>query len=187
MRFASPAVAFASCTTSGRPEATAMSAPGNDAKPPKDDPQAVDARREQGERTEQQRLEPLAADAPKRHRLEFDAMLRNEFRLDAFARPHPEDAHASPDELRRDGEAGKHVSARPAGGDHDGGGHRVNPLGKRPDERAPGARTATGRRQSRCRLFERSPGALAPLKFTSLTLAIAGTEGSWILFIQRSP
>ena len=117
------------------PLATPISAPGNDAKPPQPSTtsgrrrrmhrQRLDAGGDERERAEQQRLHALAAHAAEIERLELDAVLRHQRRLHAVARAEPEHARAARGELRRDREAGKHVSAGAAGGDHDGRRHSL--------------------------------------------------------------
>ena len=83
-----------------------------------DDAQALNARRSECVRSEQQRAKSLAANAAKRHALELDAVLRHEPRFHAIARAEPEHAAAARDELRGDGETREHVAAGAAGGDH---------------------------------------------------------------------
>jgi hypothetical protein len=81
-------------------------------------PTALEARRCQRVRTEQQRAPPFAAYAAKREAFEFDTMLGHETRFHPFARAEPEHATAARDQLRCDGETREHVTARAAGGDH---------------------------------------------------------------------
>ena len=90
--------------TSGLPLATPISAPGNDAKPPK--PSTTSGRRRRMTRRlsthaassangpSTQRAHALAAHAAKRHALEVDAVRGHEPRLHAVARAEPE--HAQP-------------------------------------------------------------------------------------------
>ena len=116
-------------STSGLPLATPISAPGNDAKPPKPSTTSGARRRMIAQalracaaaaRTARAAAlrNPLPRTPPKRHAFELDAVLRHEPRLHAVARAEPEHAPAARDELRRDGEPGKHVAAGAAGGDH---------------------------------------------------------------------
>ncbi len=92
-----------------------------------DDPHALPARGEQGERPEHGGLPSLAANAAERHTLELDAVLAHERAFHAVARAKPEHAPAAPDELRRDGEPRKDVAAGASGSDHHGAGHVAPP------------------------------------------------------------
>ena len=94
---------------------------------PADHARALPEREEQRERPEQQPPEALAPHPDEMDRLEVEAVLRDELRLETFARPQPEYPPALGDQPCRNRQSREHVSPGAAGSNHDGAGHTVNP------------------------------------------------------------